>query len=154
MKRSYITRKTAPGTLKSSKPRKALRKKSKEPISKIQRRIWLLCKEITRKKYPNACYTCERTGLEASNWQTGHMWAKASVGAYLKYDLRILRPQCSICNLFQGGRGADFYKRMLREIGPEKMAELENDRKKIVNAYTHYQSLIPLYEQELKNLLK
>lgn len=129
-----------------------LRKKSKAKISTIQNKIWELCKQITRKRYGTTCYTCGKVELSGSNQQTGHLWAKASVGAYLKYDLRILRIQCAVCNLFQGGRGADFYKRMLKEIGKEKMEKLEKDRQVTVKAYDHYSKLLVEYEEIFKNL--
>lgn len=128
-----------------------LKKQSKQPISRLQRKLWEKCKEITRIKYGNSCYTCQNTQLSGSNWHTGHMWAKASVGAFMKYDLRILRPQCYHCNINLGGRGADFYARMLREIGEEKMAELQKDRQKIVNAYDHYSKLLIEYTKILEN---
>ena len=80
------------------------------------------------------------------------MWAKASVGAYLKYDLRILRPQCSVCNLFQGGRGADFYARMLKEKGEEYMQKLQRDRRVMVNAHDHYSRLLIDYGKILNQL--
>lgn len=124
-----------------------IRKKSKAPISKIQRQIWEHCKRIIRSRYPNCCYTCHREGLEGSNWHTGHMWAKASLGAFLKYDLRLLRPQCYFCNVNCGGRGAGFYARMLSEIGEEKMNQLEQDRQKIVKAYDFYVDLLTEYEK-------
>ena len=90
-----------------------------------------------------------RSGLTGSNWQTGHMWAKASLGAYLKYDLRVLRPQCAICNLFQGGRGADFYARMLKEIGPKEMEKLEADRQVTVKSYDYYLKILSDYQKLL-----
>ena len=133
--------------------RSPLRKKSKEPISKVQRKLWELCKQIIRKRYPHTCYTCGQTRLTGTNLQTGHMWAKASLGAYLKYDLRVLRPQCSRCNLFLGGMGAEFYKNMLEEIGPQKMAQLEGDRKVTVKAYDHYIKLIAEYTRILDSEL-
>lgn len=80
------------------------------------------------------------------------MWAKASLGAYLKYDLRVLRPQCARCNIFLGGMGAEFYAHMLREIGPEKMQALESDRRVTVKAYDHYLKLITEYTSILKTL--
>lgn len=43
--------------------------------------------------------------------------------------------------------GADFYKRMLEEIGPQKMLELEKDRQKIVKAYDHYLKILSEYEK-------
>lgn len=82
------------------------------------------------------------------------MWPKASVGALLKYDLRILRPQCYYCNINLGGRGADFYKRMTEENGSAYMEQLEKDRQISVKAYDHYASLILQYVVILENLTK
>lgn len=129
-----------------------MRKKSKQPISALQRKLWELCKQIVRKRYGNVCYTCGRQQLTGSDWQTGHMWPKASLGALLKYDLRVLRPQCFACNIHRGGMGADFYKKMLREIGAEKMAELESDRQKSVKAYDHYLKLLEDHKEILRSL--
>ena len=114
--------------------RTPLNKRGKSDISKLQKKLWELCKQVIRKKYPNQCYTCGAKGLEGSNWQTGHMWAKASLPAGLKYDLRVLRPQCMRCNIHMGGMGADYYKRMLAEIGEEKMAQLEKERQILTKA--------------------
>lgn len=129
-----------------------LKKQGKQKISVIQRKLWRLCKEITRKKYPHVCYTCGASNLSGSNLQTGHLWAKASLGAYLKYDLRVLRIQCARCNLFLGGMGAVFYSKMLKEIGKKKMAQLEKDRQVTVKAIDHYLLLIQKYEDILNNL--
>lgn len=135
--------------------RGTLNKKSPQKISVVQRKLWELCKQITRKKYGNSCYTCPRTGLVGSDWQTGHMWAKASLGAQMKYDLRVLRPQCAICNLWHGGMGAEFYKRMLKEEGKTYMKNLELDKQRLLlkeKAIDYYLSLIPRYEKILAEL--
>ena len=130
-----------------------LKKKSKQPISGLKRKLELLCKLIMRKQYPNVCYTCGQTGLIGSNWQTGHVpWPKSVLGAYLKYDLRVIRPQCWLCNIHHGGMGAEAYIKMLEEIGEEKMAQLQKDRQVTVKAYDHYMKLISEYEDILKNL--
>lgn len=131
---------------------KKLKKKSKQSISKIQRDLWELCKQIIRKKYGNVCYTCGASGLVGGNWHTGHLMAKASLGAYLKYDLRVLRPQCYKCNIHHGGAGAEFYRKMTVEIGPTAMDELIRDRQVSVKAYDHYIKLIGEYTEVLKSL--
>ena len=41
--------------------------------------------------------------------------------------------------------GADFYKRMLKEIGPEEMQKLEADRQVTVKAYDHYLKILSEY---------
>ncbi|MFA6314954.1 MAG: recombination protein NinG [Candidatus Paceibacterota bacterium] len=127
--------------------RNKLKKQSKQPISRLQRKIWSLCKLIIRKKYPHECYTCGAKNLSGSNLHTGHMWAKASLGAFLKYDLRVLRPQCYNCNINRGGMGADFYKKMLNEIGQVEMEKLERDRQVSVKAYDHYLKILSEYQK-------
>lgn len=122
-----------------------LKKQSKQPISKIQRDIWQECRRIADKWYVNNCYTCGAKNLQGANKQLGHMWAKASLGAYMKYDLRVLRWQCMRCNQFLGGMGAEFYKKMLREEGQAYMDKLEQDRQVTVKAYNHYTTLLDYY---------
>jgi len=75
------------------------------------------------------------------------MFAKASLGAFLKYDLRLLRPQCFACNIHRGGMGADYYAKMLKEIGQEAMEQLQRDRQVTVKAYDFYVELLAQYEQ-------
>ena len=123
-----------------------MRKKSKQSISLIQRKIWNECKRIIREKYGNTCYTCGVKGLEGSNWHTGHLLAKASLGAYLKYDLRVLRPQCYKCNIHHGGRGVEFYLKMVEQEGQEYVSQILADKQKTVKAYDHYLLLLEEYK--------
>ena len=127
--------------------KRTIKKISPVPISKLQGKIWEECKRIIRAKYGNICYTCGKGNLESGNWQTGHLLAKASVGAYLKYDLRILRPQCYFCNINCGGRGADFLEKMKRIEGEDYVNQIFIDKQKSVNAYEHYQKLLEEYKQ-------
>ena len=124
-----------------------MRKESKQPISKIQRELWKECKRIIRKRYPPTCYTCGATRLRGSNCQTGHMLAKASLGAYLKYDLRLLRIQCSTCNLWRGGMGAIFIENMRKIEGDEYVDQILKDRQVTVKAYDHYVKLLAEYKK-------
>jgi len=127
--------------------RTRLAKKSKQTISKIQRELWEHCKRIIRAKYGNKCYTCGAERLEGSNWHTGHLLAKASVGAFLKYDLRVLRPQCYKCNIHHGGQGAIFIENMRRIDGNDYVDQILKDRQVTVKAYDHYMDLLEKYKQ-------
>lgn len=130
--------------------RTPLRRKSKSETTKLQDKLWELCKQINRKEQPNVCYTCGAVSLEGSNWQTGHMWAKASLSNHLKYDMRVLRSQCMRCNCHMGGMGADFYKNMIKEIGQEAMDELEKERWITIKADKQwYLDKIEEYQQRL-----
>lgn len=132
--------------LKPAKRVKGLRKESKQKISLLQKKLWAECKRIIRARYPHTCYTCGALNLEGSNLHTGHMLAKASVGAILKYDLRLLRPQCYLCNIRHGGRGADFIENMRRIEGNEYVDSILEDREKTIKAYDHYLELLEKYK--------
>ena len=130
-----------------------LRKKSLTKVSTLKSKLWNLCKLIIRTKHGNVCYTCSRSGLVGINWHTGHLWPKASLGAHLKYDLRVLRPQCYNCNINLGGQGAVFFERMTREIGIADMDELKKEKQILVDAdQTWYENKISVYEEILENL--
>ena len=123
-----------------------MRKKSKQSISLIQRKLWNECKRIIRARYPNDCYTCGAKNLQGSNCQTGHLLAKASVGAFLKYDLRLLRIQCFKCNIHHGGRGAEFIEYMRAIEGNKYVDKILADKNITVKAYDHYQQLLETYK--------
>lgn len=130
-----------------------LKKISKAPISKIQKDLWVECRRIAREQFSNPdktidCYTCRAKNLQGSNCQLGHVpWPKASLGAYLKYDVfRVLKWQCATCNIFRGGMGAEAYKRMLKEEGKAYMDRLEQDKQVSVKAYDFYTQLLEEYK--------
>ena len=135
--------------------RTRLNKKGKSETAKLQEKLWNLCKLINRAEQPNVCYTCGKGGLAGANWHTGHMWNKAILSANLKYDMRVLRSQCYYCNINLGGRGADFYKNMVKEIGKAKMTKLEKERQMSIKAdKLFYLDMIEKYEKRLKKSLK
>lgn len=127
-----------------------INKISKIPISKIQRQIWQECRRLKDKPIVN-CYTCGAKDLQGNNKQLGHMWSKATLSACLKYELDILEWQCSRCNIWGGGMGADFYKRKLDELGKKRMNELEQMRNKTVKAYDYYLELLENYKSRKNN---
>ena len=127
--------------------RTALKKQSKQPISKIQRLLWEECRRIIKQRYGNVCYTCGATNLTSSNWQIGHLFAKASLGAFLKYDLRVLRPQCFRCNIHFGGAGATFIENMRKRDGDSYVDAILLDRQKTVKAYDWYEQLLLRYRE-------
>lgn len=121
----------------------------KKTISQIQKELWKYCTQIIKKKYGNVCYTCGKTNLESVNWHTGHFLPKSTCGAFLKYDLRNLRPQCFKCNIHDGGAGAIFYKNMVEREGQEYVDQIFLDRQKIIKAYDYFIQLC----EEYKNML-
>ena len=127
--------------------RTKLRRKSKSDIRKIQDELWQLCRKITFNDYSNECYTCGKKNLIGRDLQCGHFIPSSIAGAYLRYDLRNLRPQCAKCNISEGGNGAEFYRKMLIREGATFVDELMKDRNKSVKAMEHYQMLLEKYKK-------
>ena len=105
--------------------RTKLRRKSRTPLAKIKDELWELCKQITRKRYGNRCYTCLKGPLEGSNWQTGHFITDATCSTELSYDLKNLRPQCYSCNINKSGNWVVFETKMIEFEGQEYVDELK-----------------------------
>ena len=133
--------------------RSPLRKrKKKSEITKLNDRLWELCKILVRAMYGNTCFTCGRTGLTGQNYQTGHFIPRSTCGAFLKYDLRNLRPQCFHCNINLGGNGAVFYRRMVEVEGQKYVDEIFRDKNKITQSSMFYNLLVIHYEERIKDL--
>ena len=123
-----------------------LNKTSKQSISKIQRLLWEEVKRIINKRYQHVCYTCGKRDLIGSDKQVGHMIPKSTLGAFLKYDLRLLRLQCTRCNIWGGGMGAIFIENMRKIEGDKYVDQILKDRQITVKAYDHYLKLLEEYK--------
>lgn len=127
--------------------RTPLKRKSKSPQRKLEDALWQECRRIVAEQFGTDCYTCPAKKLQGSNCQLGHVpWPKASLGAFLKYDIRLLRFQCYNCNINKGGMGAEAYKRMLKEEGKLYMEKLEQDRTITVKSTDWYTKLLAEYK--------
>jgi len=139
-RRTPLRAKKSPSKSRKPLKRSPLRKKGKSELSKAKAKLWELCKAITRKKYGNTCYTCGKTGLEGSNWHTGHYITKSICSGAIAHDLRNLRPQCYRCNINLSGNWVSFDKRMKEDEGEEFTEALkkENEETKGLKYDTHY----------------
>ena len=107
----------------------------KNPSPKtLKAKLWKLCQKLTREKYGNVCYICGARNLIGANWHTCHLIPSGSCGAYLRYDLRNLRPCCYHDNINLGGNGAEFYRQMVKEVGQKVVDKLFKDKNVIVKA--------------------
>lgn len=118
----------------------------KSELRKLQDKLWKECKRIILNKYGNTCYTCGHTDLVGSNCQLGHFIPSGACGAFLRYDLRNLRIQCYHCNINLGGNGAEYYRRMVEEVGKKETEKLFKDKNKTVKAHDHYIKILKEYE--------
>jgi len=131
--------------------RSKIRKQSKLPLSKLQRKLWLVVRELAEKTYPKDCYTCGAKSLKGRNCQLGHMIPKSVCGVLLKYDIRQLRWQCSRCNIWGGGMGATFVKNMIIREGQEYVDKIFRDRNFYVKPYEHCQYQLERYKLLLED---
>lgn len=101
-----------------------------EKITKLKKKLWELCKQITRETYGNTCYTCGATGLAGSNWHTGHFLTKSLCSTELAYDLKNLRPQCYRCNIHLSGNWPAFELHLVLDHGQSYVDELKERNRK------------------------
>jgi 5-methylcytosine-specific restriction endonuclease McrA len=102
-----------------------LRKKSKSPLRKLKDKLWELCKQITRLRHGNTCFTCSYNPLEGSNWHTGHFIPDSTSSVEVRYDLNNLRPQCRNCNFWKSGDWPTYEANLIRDHGPDYVANLK-----------------------------
>jgi hypothetical protein len=83
--------------------------------------VWDACSLHVRHKYADkngniACYTCPAV-KPLKEMQAGHGIGNRSNAKI--FDLRIIRPQCIGCNIFQHGRYDVFTRKLIKEYGEE-----------------------------------
>lgn len=110
--------------------KKPIRKQSNTPVAKLKRKLWNLCRELTRDVYGNICFTCGRSGLEGSNWQTGHFITSSTCSTELRYDIKNLRPQCYHCNINLSGNWQIYEQRLIDTESQEYVNELKSRNQK------------------------
>lgn len=149
---STLVRKPLKCTLGSLKTATGATKKRKKPTdtAKLKKQLWELCRKITAKRYPDVCFTCDKP-ISGANRQLGHFIPRSVGGTLLRYNLDNLRWQCYYDNINLGGNGSEFYRRLVKEIGHEKVEELFEMKKQIVKAdIKFYQELIFEYSAILE----
>ncbi len=126
-------------------------------MSAIEEELWQLCRKLTFNIHGTDCYTCTQRNLISFNLHCGHAHPAGACGASMKYDLRILRPQCFSCNINNGGMGAVYLKNLQRDLGKKKadalILEAQSSKGKPVKARDHYMNLIVEYKQRLSTVL-
>lgn len=124
----------------------------KPTVKSVKNKLWEECKRVVRNRYRVGdqawmCYTCDRLIVVGSDAHTGHFIPSGSCGALLRYDLRNLRVQCYNCNINLGGNGAEYYRRMVKEVGKKAVEQLFIDKQKTVKAdIIFYSNLLEQYK--------
>lgn len=125
----------------------------KSPLSKLKKKLWDLCRTIIRARYGNTCYTCGRTGLTGSDWQTGHFISSSICSTELRYALDNLRIQCAKCNIWKSGNWLEFEQHLKRDgVDVEELKQRNIQTKGKQYGTDWYLSKIGEYERIVRSL--
>lgn len=101
--------------------------KAKLPtIKSLEAKLWLECKRIIRANYPHVCISCNK-GVEGKQLHTGHYFRKKFIPLQMKYDLRLLRNQCSFCNRRLHGNLEWYTINLLKQEGEQYLLDIADD---------------------------
>jgi len=98
-----------------------------QKIKTIENRVWQLCKQIIRQQYPNTCFACGKEGLEGKQLHTSHLFRKKFIPIQMKYDLRLLRNCCNVCNLRLYGNLEWYFTNLLRVEDKQYVLDIADD---------------------------
>lgn len=110
----------------------------------IKAKCWKEVKRIVRERESD-CYTCNAKDLEGANAQAGHYQPVAIVGSNnnLAWDIDFIHLQCGRCNGVGQGMQVEYRKRLVEELGEEKVAEYDRQvRGKFVNPVESWELLL------------
>lgn len=97
-------------------------------IKSLEAKVWLQCKRIIRNKYPHQCVSCQKL-IEGKDLHTGHYFRKKFIPLQMKYDLRLLRPQCPYCNMRKHGNLEWYTVHLLKHESSNYIIEIAEDIK-------------------------
>ncbi len=125
--------------------RTKLRKKSKQKISVLKRKLWTVFSIYIRKRDGGICFICGRR-CEGMGYHAGHFIPKSIGGNILYFNEDNVHGCCYNCNINLGGNLYLYGQK----LGKEKCDELYQLKKQIVkwteedylNKITHYKELI------------
>ena len=141
----------SPPKLKPKKQlkRSAIKKVSKNELSKLKKKAWRIWSNYIRQRYAGKdgmveCYTC---GVKKH-------WSKMHAGHFhhdrLDFDERNIRPQCPQCNTFKHGNLSIYGTKLVEELGKEGMAKLLIDANTTIYKEKDYNDIIEKYGNNSK----
>lgn len=95
-------------------------------IKSLEAKVWKECVRIIRKKYDHTCIACSKP-CQGKNLHTGHYFRKKFLPLQMKYDLRLLRPECSYCNLRLFGNLEWYTINLIKQQGADYLLDIAED---------------------------
>ena len=140
--------------LTSPMKRGRLKKRSKTPLAKAKAKLWLQLKEVIKKRDGTTCISCGAKGLIGHNKHGGHFIPSSSCGGFLRYDLRNVFIQCSSCNLFRNGAGAEYTLELQKRFGEAFVRRIVKDKQKTIKLDIHYVEAMTEYYASIEKMSK
>lgn len=126
----------------------------KTTIPKLKKKLDAIFSRYIRLFYSKdgyvACYTCGHKN-EVKKMQNGHYIVRQYMAT--RYDENNCRPQCYACNMLYGGRAVTFRENLIKEIGEDKVLEMEQQRHQVFKKdHAWYEDKIKHYTEKVKEL--
>ncbi len=142
--------------------RTKLKRRSRTPLALAKDKLWAVIKQLIDIRDGTNCISCNATGISGHHKHGGHFIPSASCGGFLRYDIRNVHNQCSTCNLFYNGAGAQYTLALQKKYGMEFVEKIIADKNAVikldlayVNAMTdYYKSLLTKTQKQLISLTK
>lgn len=129
--------------------RTAIKKKSKTPLAKAKTKLWKVLKQVIDIRDGETCISCGAEGLKGHNKHGGHFIPSSSCGGFLRYDLRNVWIQCSTCNLFRNGAGAEYTRALEKKYSTAFVDRIIQDKQVTIKLDVHYVEALTEYYESL-----
>lgn len=102
------------------------KKQALPTVKYLQGKVWDECTRIIKAYYGNECISCG-TKCYGKQLHTGHLFKERNLPMQMKYDLRLLRPQCLRCNRFIHGNESWYIVNLIRQQGGQYILDIVDD---------------------------
>lgn len=103
------------------------KKRKKSELSAFKKKLWKKFAQWIKDTKGNDCFSCERKGLSGRDLHAGHMLSAGQYSA-LRWEVQVVWPQCSHCNIFRKGNYLEYRQRFIERFGQEEYDKLWNRR--------------------------
>lgn len=134
--------------------RTGISKKSKTPLAKAKTKLWKVLKQVIDIRDGEVCISCGAEGLKGQNKHGGHFIPSSSCGGFLRYDLRNVWVQCSTCNLFRNGAGAEYTRALEKKYTVKFVDRIILDKRETIKLDVDYVEALTAYYESLLTLDK
>lgn len=110
---------------KLAKPKRKAKSRKAITLPKLKKRVQSKVNEYVRLRDKGLpCISCGKIPRTPT---AGHLWSQGEHGI-LRYELDNINSQCVACNLFKHGNLLEYKIGLIKKIGPDRVAYLDDHR--------------------------